>query len=122
MRSDQEIGLTERARIFLGKLKNSDEFIKEEFIILDSYAFSDQKVMGKKIWINPDSKVNKEEYFEETIQFIKWSSGPMYFTCLKHIIIKEMNSQILELGNCYEWTKDPMITREFDYKLGAYNL
>ncbi len=48
MRSDQEIGLTERARTFLDKLKQSNKFIKEEFMILDSYAFSDKKVMGKK--------------------------------------------------------------------------
>lgn len=122
MRSDQVIGLTARAKVYIENLRKSDRFIREEKIEIGNFAFDEQKVVGVKIYLKSQYSANKEEYFEEIIQMEPWSSGPMYFTCLKHVIVKEMNSQVLELGKCYEWTKDPMIEGEFDYSLGAYNL
>lgn len=121
MRSDQEIGLTDRAKIFLNTLKENGKIIREEKVDIAEYAFSENKVVGVKIWIEPEYNANKEEYFEETLQTVIWSSGPMYFTCLKHVIVKQMNNQVIELGKCYEWTRDPMV-KYFDPKIGAYNL
>jgi len=122
MREDKIIGLTFRAQLFQEKLLKEHKIIRQEIINIQQLAFSDDYLQGLKFWVEPSMpEVNAEEYYEEVLQFDPWCSGPFYFTCFKHVLVKKAN-QVLELGKCYEWYKDPMIESLFDVKLGCHNL
>ena len=121
-RSDQYIGLTNKAKQFLQHIKDSKNFIKEEYVEIGSQAFNSEPLMGIKIWVKPDiPSVNVEEYYITNIQEDPWSSGPMYFCNLKHFIVKA-SGQVLELKECYSWYNDPMIPHQYNIEAGSKNI
>lgn len=126
-RSDQYIGLTDDARIFLKSLQNDKNFKYEQSEVdLCDCAFYDGKITGIKVTLSSLDKndVNLKTEYIETIQDIPWSSGPMYFTHLKWVLYKRKDPDTpIELDYLYSWHVDPMLKKhytEIDYKKGSY--
>lgn len=121
MRSDQYIGLTKRAKLFLSQQKESGIVEREEFFKLTDAAFDSNPIMGKRVWVKPKGIKVQEEYFEEFLQAAPWSSGPMYFTCLRHVVVLK-TGETEERDMLYQWYVDPLIRNGYDQESGGMNV
>ncbi len=113
MRSDQYIGLTDRAR----------EFVKDaEVIETRQIGAAFDSVSGKVYKLPTPKGPNVAWIAKEEIQISPWSSGPMFFTHLHIFLIKECGQEIDE-GYAYSWVWDPILSEEeFNSEKGTYNL
>lgn len=123
MRTEQIIGFTKKAQNFINTIKESKNFISiSEISLGEVLPFSQETLQGIRIDVKPKyPDVNKCEYFVQKIQMSPWSSGPMYFYHFDHFIEKQCG-QIISLGQCYSWVKDPLITTEYNEEEGTFNL
>ena len=124
---DQYVGLTQSAQDFISSLKESKEFIREEYIEVCEDS-EHTPVTGIKIIVTPkDSSKHTEEYYVEELQTVPDSSVKMYFTCLRHIGVKPIQSgrsrpELEDLGASHKWTEDNKFTSEYDVVVGKYNV
>lgn len=124
-RSDQFIGLNKKAWKFIFELMGNFDFDEDEFKMLNGNQTlcNPKGFPGYKIRIFYNDNVNEYGDFIETIQEEIWSSGPMYFTCLKYYL-KKKSGQYIDMGNYCQWVKVPMfamknkIYKEFDEEEG----
>ena len=80
MRSTQYVGLTNMAKEYVaGALSKEPIKIGE--------GLCDEDVIGYKYTMPVPRGPNRALYAIETLQTMPWSSGPMFFTCLKLILI-----------------------------------
>lgn len=124
---DQYVGLTQSAQDFITNLKTSKEFIREEYIEVCEDS-EHTPVTGIKIILKPkDSSKHIEEYYVEELQAIPDSTVNMYFTCLRHVGVKPIQSgrtrsELEDLGASHQWTEDKTFTSEYDVGIGKYNV
>lgn len=111
-RSEQYIGLTKAARSFLERV--GAEYVGTTMI--DECApFSHQPIMGE-VWEIEDNNIIMR--FIETLQAFPWSSGPLYFTCLRFEQICGWKTE--DLGKRFLWVENPYVYGEVDYENGEY--
>ncbi len=112
-RSTQYVGLNNYAKKFI-----KDAIKIEEYDMTN--GMFDEIVKGKIYYLNPPEGPNKELILKEILQDSPWSGGPMLFTCLQAILVKENGSSV-EMGEWFNWIKDPSVSvNEFDYDTGRY--
>lgn len=111
-RSTQYIGLNDYATRYV---KNA---IRKEEYEMTTGMFN-EPVMGTIYYMPPPAGPNKEYILKETVQVDPWSSGPMIFTHLKAVLIKN-NGQEIDMGELFSWMFDPSLKNEFDYSTGRY--
>jgi predicted small secreted protein len=123
MRTEQIIGFTKKAQNFIQTIKNSKYFSSiSEITLVKELPFSNQPLTGIIIDVQPTGpEVNQREYFVQKIQMTPWSYGPMYFFHFEHFIEKKCG-QIISLGECYSWVRDPLLLTEYDQAEGTFNL
>lgn len=125
-RSDQYIGLNQKAWDFISELTKQFDYERDNFNIIDgNNTFCEPEgFTGYKIRVFYNDNVNEYGDFVETIQEEIWSSGPMYFSCLQYYL-KKKYGQYIDMGSYCQWIKVPMfaiwdnvIYKEFDYEKG----
>jgi len=99
-RTDQYIGLTRAAESYVSERERLATTPLEG-------AFGNSFDLGT--WAGDNGSVLKE-----VVQAAPWSSGPMYFTCLK------MDWGNGSFAKIFCWVLDPTIKSEFDYERGHY--
>lgn len=109
-RTTQYIGLTNDARNYV---KNAISIEQYEM----TTGMFNEPVMGNIYYLPPLLGLDKELIAKEVVQFTPWSSGPMIFTHLQFILVKEDNSKC-DCGYYYSWVQNPLITNEFDVERG----
>jgi len=123
MRSEQIVGFTAKAENFIKTMKTRTEFISLcSFQMDEVLPFSNEHLQGFIIEVKPSyPSVNRREYYIQKVQMVPWSSGPMYFFHFEHYLEKH-EGQVINLGDCFSWVRDPLLTTEFDTKEGTFNL
>lgn len=123
-RSDQFIGLTDEAKKFMDELQGTPGAIIESSKI-GEYVYTFGSITGLKVTIPVEQtkhEVNKQHIYEEVIQREVWSSGPMYFTHIKHTLIKNCGQKI-DMGYYFSWVDNPNLKKfnmEFDSVKGHF--
>jgi len=112
MRETQYIGLNQYAQDYV------KDAIKTETFEMTQGMFG-EPVHGTIYHMPTPKGPNKEYRLVETVQAEPWSSGPIIFTCLKGILVKE-SGQELDTGEYFQWMLDPSIENEFDHETGRY--
>ncbi len=123
-RTETIVGTTALADIFISVITNSENFISQEVIDSDVILpFSNNCLKLRKFNMKPSefTEVNELEYFIESVQHDPWNSGPFYFFNIKHFLVKK-SGQILCLGDCYSWVKDPLLKYPYDKSNGTMNI
>jgi len=112
VRTTQYIGLNKYARDYV------EDALKTEVYEMTSGMFGEQ-VMGTIYYMPTPEGPNSEYRLIETEQVVPWSSGPMIFTCLRGILVKESGQEI-DMDKYFEWMLDPSIQNEYDDETGRY--
>lgn len=107
-RSTQFIGLTKRAQKFVKDLKS----VPSDKITLGMF----EEEIPLRRW--EDDKC----FYQETVQAVPWSSGPMIFTHLEMIHKNCINYDENESDKDFilSWVKDPDCKCEFDEDKGIF--
>ena len=115
-RQTQYIGLNDYAKKYL----ENANVLKEETYPM-TVGMCGETVTGFIYCIEPKyPNTNEEERLIETVQDVKWSGGPMIFTCLRCELVKKVG-QVLDMGEYFRWMMDPSIQNtEMCYKTGRY--
>lgn len=111
MRTTQYIGLTDQALDFL---RRNGKLIKD--VVITTGMF-DEEVSGGVWELVAPKGPNKALYAKECVQMQPWSSGPMIFTCLELILVKDSGQEV-KLSQIFQWVVNPEIQGEFDQKKG----
>jgi hypothetical protein len=115
-RTTQYIGLNNWA------LKLVKDSIKQETYKMTTGMF-DEPVYGSVYHMVPPKGPNKALKYIEVVQDTPWSSGPMVFTALKQVLVKE-SGQVIEDNVLYcPWILDPSLSEEhteYDQETGRY--
>jgi hypothetical protein len=117
-RTTQYIGLTLAAIEYANK-----HSIREEEYEMTTGMF-DEPIIGKIYHLPVPAGPNKEFYLKEVVQTSPWSGGPMIFTHLRPILVKE-RGQVIEVteDNYFSWVVDPSLGEthtEYDMGTGRY--
>lgn len=112
-RETQYIGLTDDAKEFVKKA------IREESYKMCEGMFGEE-VYGSIYHLPPPPGPNKDLILKEEPQVTPWSSGPMIFTHLRSILVKECGQDIDDDTFYFDWVLDPSIKVEYDSKKGHY--
>jgi len=110
MRTDQYIGLTSDALNFVKGMKAKEYQIEGAWNPITLLIYEQDC---------KNDPVNEKHIYIEVVQVSPWSSGPMYFTHLRHQLVKKCG-QIVEMSYLFSWVCDPNITNEFDVVNGHY--
>ena len=111
-----------RTTQYIGLTKDAHEYVKQATRVEEyemTLGMFDEPVMGKIYHMPAPEGPNKELIAKEVVQTAPWSSGPMIFTHLKLILIKECGQE-LETDYAYSWVLNPEIIDEIDYERGHY--
>lgn len=120
-RFDQYIGLTKDAINFIEKLKKEQNATIDKIILCpkDQSLGQHEDIIGSEISVLTKSP-NKKYVYKEIIQMVPWSSGPMYFSCLRFFIHKECG-QIIHVGDIFQWVLNPEVKEdEYDFERGHF--
>lgn len=116
-----------RATQYIGLTNDALKFVKKAYKvenIPNDYGMFEEGIPLRRYFLSEKMKeVNAFSVFEEKVQYVPWSSGPMYFTCLVWYLHKT-SGQIIEMGECFNWVHNPGMRREieFDEKKGHYRI
>jgi hypothetical protein len=116
-RSTQYIGLNKYA------LKYVNGYINYENFILTKDMFDNGHILGTIYNMPVPEGPNKEYSLIETIQTTPWSGGPMIFTCLRSVLVKESGQIIEDEEELFRWMIDPSLKDigiEYDRETGRY--
>lgn len=113
MRTTQYIGLKKDARDFLAK--NAVSETREHL----TFGMFEESVEGGVWELKVPEGPNKAYIAKEVVCDEVWSSGPMIFTCLELILVKE-SGQKLSCGKAFQWVKNPSLDGEYDEERGHY--
>ena len=111
-RSTQYIGLTQDAKNWV----RSAIEVKQFEMTLGMF---DEPVMGAEYIMPAPRGPNKCLIAREKVQDCQWSSGPMIFTHLELILVKESGQEIQE-GYAFSWVLNPELRGEYDPVKGHY--
>lgn len=117
-RSTQYIGLNSYALKFIEKATNIDEYEMTD-------GMDGEPIKGNIYHMPIPEGPNKEYRLVEVVQDVPWSGGPMIFTCLKEVIVKD-SGEIEETGekdHYFKWMIDLSLKDkgiEVDCKTGRY--
>ena len=115
MRTTQYIGLTSQAIKWVMLALSTEDYN------MTSGMF-DEKIIGKIYNMSVPKGPNSKLIAKEELQASPWSSGPMLFTHLHLILIKE-NGQEVDMGLVFSWVLDPSLSgtgQEYDPISGHY--
>ena len=116
MRTTQYIGLNQDALDFVEKNK-----IEEPEAILLCQGMFDEDVPGRQWRLKPPKGPNAAFIAKEVMQITPWSSGPMIFTSLEMILVKEEGDKV-GMGTAFDWVWNPELEGEYDPVKGQYNV
>ena len=111
-RSTQYIGLTDAAEEWVKGAIGTEQYPMTR-------GMFDEPIMGTIYHMPAPEGPNKELIAKEVVQAEPWSSGPMIFTHLELILVKECG-QMLKHGFIYSWVEDPTCKSEFNSAKGVY--
>lgn len=112
-RSTQYIGLNAYAKMWVANAIRTEEYEM-------TTGMFDEPVKGRIFHLPPPKGPNKALIAKEVVQAKPWSSGPMIFTHLKVVLVKE-SGQELDCGFYYSWMVDPLVAdQEFEPNTGRY--
>ena len=114
-RTTQYVGLTQDALNYVQK-----HSLGEEDVVITA-GITLEPVYGKIYHLPPHKGPNKGLYLREVVQASPWSSGPMIFTCLHAVLVKERDDQEVVLGDWFQWVLNPDCSGiEYDRERGHY--
>ena len=112
-----------RSLQYIGLNKYAEDFVSKAIRVEETevlYNVWNAQVIGRRYYMPTPDGPNKEWYFEEVVQASPWSSGPMVFTNLKSVLVKECGQVIVDEGY-FSWMIDPSLRGvEFDKYTGRY--
>ena len=117
MRTTQYIGLTDDAKKWVEKAINKKE-------IKIGTGMFEEDICGLQYDMPVPEGPNTRCIAKEVIQIMPWSSGPMIFTHLHILLVKECKQKI-SMGRAFSWVLDPSLTEkglEYDSVSGHYYL
>ena len=124
-REMQFIGLNQYARNYVQFHENHGNIInKYSKEVFDSFPYDETPILGFTYIIRNDSG---DLVLQEIVQVVAFSSGPMFFTCLKPIKLIRKGKPDVHYKDefWFKWMIDPMLAEgefdeEFDYETGRY--
>jgi hypothetical protein len=115
-RSNQYVGLTLDALNYVSK-----RAISRKTVVLEQGMF-DEDILGSEWTLPAPEGPNKALILREKVQIAPWSSGPMFFTFLESILVKECGQEV-DMGEYFQWVCNPELGEEhieYDQVKGHY--
>ena len=113
-----------RTTQYIGLNKFARDLVSEATSVV-AYSMTtgmfDEDVEGNIYHLPPDNHGNVIMY-KEVVQVVPWSSGPMIFTNLQEVMVKESGQTIVSEDIC-SWILDPSLGKnhiEVDYETARY--
>jgi hypothetical protein len=112
-----------RCTQYIGLNDYAKNYIKDALSV-ETYNMTkgmfDEIIKGNIYHMPVPDGTNKDLILTEVIQDSPWASGPMIFTCLEAMLIKE-NGQRINMGIYFWWMIDPNVKdQEYDTTTGRY--